>query len=258
LEVGVDGVYTLSSGSLTAGAIEVLGSMSIGGGTLAAAPLAISGGKVTVTPGAGPVTFSSLSISSGGVLDVSNNHIFVTYGSSDPISTIAGYIETGYNGGHWNGSGIISSVAQNPTLGLNYGLGWADGKDKIVAGLSTGEIEIKYTLLGDANLDGVVNGSDFSILAANFGQGVTNWDQGNFLFTPAVNGSDFSALATNFGQGDSGAAASVSAADIAALDSFAVANGLPLPVIRAVPEPGAISLIAVGTGLLVRRRGARD
>lgn len=232
--------------------------MTISGGTLTPSQLAISGGNVTFSREVAPATFFALSIQSGGKLDLTDNHIFVTYSSSDPISTIIGYIRSGYNNGEWNGSGIISSTARSPANGLDYGLGWADGKDKIVAGLLSGQIEIKYTLLGDANLDGVVNGSDFSILAANFGQGVTNWDQGNFLFTPAVNGSDFSALATNFGQGDSGAAASVSAADIAALDSFAVANGLPLPVIRAVPEPGAISLIAVGTGLLVRRRGARD
>ena len=30
----------------------------------------------------------------------------------DPISTIAGYIASGYNGGNWNGPGIISSAAQ--------------------------------------------------------------------------------------------------------------------------------------------------
>ncbi len=52
---------------------------------------------------------------------------------------------------------------------------WADCADGThnVAGLSRGEIELKYTLLGDANLDGTVNGSDFSALSANFGQGVT-------------------------------------------------------------------------------------
>jgi hypothetical protein len=115
---------------------------------------------------------------------------------------------------------------------------------------------VKYTLLGDANLDGVVNGSDFSILAANFGKGFTNWDQGNFFFTPSVNGSDFSALAENFGQGDSGAAIAVSQADIDAFDSFAIANGLPLPTSAAVPEP--MPLLTAGltalAALIHRRR----
>ncbi len=195
----------------------------------------------------------------GGQFDLSNNHMFIDYGSaSDPIATIVGFIKSGFNGGNWNGPGIISSTAQIPTNGFRYGIGWADGNDgtHAVAGLSSGQIELKYTLLGDANLDGIVNGSDFSILAANFGKGVTNWDQGNFLYTSSVNGSDFAALAANFGQGDSGADTAVSQADIAALDAFAIANGLPLPAIGAVPEPAAGSslLLLSVVGTLHRRR----
>jgi hypothetical protein len=204
------------------------------------------------------VNLSSLTIKSNAYLDITNNHIIIDYTSSDPIATIYGYLKSGFNSGGWNGTtGIISSTAQTLTNGLRYGIGWADGADKVVPGLLSGEIELKYTLLGDANLDGTVNGSDFSILAANFGLGVTNWDQGNFLYGSSVNGSDFSALAANFGQGDSGAAVAVSPADIAALDAFAVANGLPLPAISSVPEPafGAIVLINICLALPRRRRG---
>jgi hypothetical protein len=146
---------------------------------------------------------------------------------------------------------MATSTAQTPINGFRYGVGWADGKDKIVGTLSSSQIEVKYTLLGDANLDGVVNGADFSILAANFGQGVTNWDQGNFLFTPAVNGSDFSALAANFGQGDYVPTVTVSPGDIAALDAFAAANGL----LADVPEPSAACLASLFlAGALIRRR----
>ncbi len=189
-----------------------------------------------------------------GTLNVKNNEVLINYaGGSDPIAAVAGYLNSGFNNGHWNGPGIISTNAQTLTNGLRYGLGWADSADHIVAGLSSGEIEIKYTLLGDANLDGTVNGSDFSILAANFGLGHTNWDQGNFLYTSSVNGSDFSALASNFGQGASGAG--VTPADIAALDAFAAANGLTVPTVTAVPEPVSGGLLALGAlGLLGRRR----
>jgi hypothetical protein len=89
----------------------------------------------------------------------------------------------------------------------------------------------------------------------NFGHGVTNWDQGNFLYGSSVNGSDFSALAANFGQGDSGADVQVTQADIAALDSFAIANNLPLPAIAAVPEPATGGLfVLAGFGCLTRQR----
>jgi hypothetical protein len=185
----------VNSGTLNFAAASTisLGALNISSGALAAVPVDSS----TQTR----LLLSSLSIASG-KLDLNDNEMFITYASgSDPISTIYGYIKSGFNNGNWNGPGIISTAAQTPTNGLKYALGFADGKDRVVAGLASGQIEIKYTLLGDANLDGTVNGSDFSILAGNFGLGFTNWDQGNFLFTSSVNGSDFSALSANFGQG---------------------------------------------------------
>ncbi len=131
-------------------------------------------GMVSITGGASANTVNSLTISGDGLLNINNGHLFIDYGSgADPVSSIAAYIKSGYNDGGWNGPGIISSNAQTLTNGLRYGIGWADSADQInghqiLSGL-TNEIEIKYTLLGDANLDGTVNGSDFSILAANFG-----------------------------------------------------------------------------------------
>jgi autotransporter-associated beta strand protein len=225
------------------------GSVSVSGGLLRLAP--------GVTGGSGPavsssVNLTSLSITGNGVLDVGNNHLIITYGASDPITTIAGYIKTGYNGGGWNGTGgIISSAALTNASGLLYGVGYADGKDNVVVGLSSGQIEVAYTLLGDANLDGLVNGSDFNILAANFNQSITGWDQGDFNYDGLVNASDFNVLAANFNQGVSGAA---SAGDVAALDAFAVANGLSLPT-SSVPEPASASLLLLsGLSMLAHRR----
>ncbi|MGD0137373.1 MAG: C10 family peptidase [Tepidisphaeraceae bacterium] len=155
----------------------------------------------------------ALQLVGSGSLDVNNYTMFINYGSNpDPISTIAAYIKSGYNGGGWNGPGIMSTAAQTRTNGLYYGLGYADGKDGVVSGLSSGQIEIKYTLLGDANLDGLVNGSDFNILAANFNQSITGWDQGDFNYDGLVNAADFNDLAANFNQGASGASVASSAA----------------------------------------------
>ena len=235
------GNFTQNGGTATLGQITGIGNLTINGGQTA---LASNGGVSQV---------GSLTISGSGTLDIANNSLFITYGSgSDPITTIAGYIATGYNGGAWNGPGIISSVALTPTNGLYYGVGYADGKDDVVAGLTSGQIEVKYTLLGDANLDGLVNGVDFNILAANFNQSITGWDQGDFNYDGLVNATDFNELAANFNQGVSGA--DVSAGDVAALDTFAVANGLSLPT-SSVPEPatGSVTLLT-GLGLISRRR----
>jgi len=254
--LGTNGVAVTNNGlfvvaaNQTIGGISGAGALTIGNGTTA--------NTLKLAPNSPASSVGSLLIVGTSALDIGNNQLFINYGSgSDPMSAIYAYLKLGFNGGQWNGPGIISSSAQTPTNGLQYSIGWADGNDgtHAVGGLSSGQIELKYTLLGDANLDGVVNGSDFSILAANFGQGFTNWDQGNFLYTSAVNGSDFSALAANFGQGDSGASVSMSPADVAGLDAFAAANGLPMPTVVAVPQPASMSLLALGgVGMLARRR----
>src|ERR1700677_2610961 len=110
----------------------------------------------------------------------------------------------------------MSSTAQ--TNSGSYGIGYADSADLgNPANLASGTIEIMYTLLGDANLDGKVNGIDFNLLATNFNQAVTDgWDKGDFNYDGKVNGIDFNLLAENFNQFASQSA--VSSADLAAVD----------------------------------------
>jgi len=206
-----------------------------------------STGQIQLTGGSPTNTINFLAIDSGGVLDLTNTQLFIHYGAMpDPISTIASYLATGYNGGHWNGAGINSTAAAANT---GYGLGYADSADPgNPANLSSGTIEIMYTLLGDANLDGAVNGTDFAILASNFNKadqaGHSGWDEGDFNYDGSVNGSDFAELAANFNKG-------ASQSDVAVLDSFASANGL----LADVPEPAsAAMMLACGLGIIRRRR----
>lgn len=135
----------------------------------------------------------------GGTLNIGYCSVYIDYGSSsDPISNIGSYIKSGYNGGNWNGIGIISSAA---SANRGYSVGYADAADpRNPASLPAREIEIRYTLLGDANLDGIVNGTDLSIVAAHFGQGVSPWDEGDFNYSGVINGSNLSAVAANFGR----------------------------------------------------------
>jgi hypothetical protein len=218
--------------------------------------LSISGtGTVQLAANTGLAQVTSLSISPAAVLDITNNHLIIDYGSgSDPISSIRGYLFSGYNGGTWTGPGIDSSVAALPADN-SYGIGYADGADGVVAGLSSGQIEVAYTLYGDANLDGVVSGDDFTILVANLGHQVSGWDQGDFLYTGSVTGDDFTALVANLGKADNGADVVLSARDYAAIDAFAAANGL----MADVPEPATGSLLLIsGASFLMGRRQRRS
>jgi autotransporter-associated beta strand protein len=230
------------NGNSVAGNISGTGTLGIGTGSAASLQLAV---------GSGASSQDALSIVAGSTLDITNNQLFINYGSGpDPISSIAALIANGYAGDTWKGTGIMSSMAA-----LNagsYGIGYADSADPgNPADLASGTIEIMYTLLGDANLDGKVNGIDFNLMAANFNQTVTNgWDEGDFNYDGKVNGNDFVILADNFNQFASQSA--VSAADWTALDSFAAANGISL---ANVPEPASAGItVAVGIAILRRRR----
>jgi autotransporter-associated beta strand protein len=231
------GGTTVSAGTLIAGV----------SGALPNGAVAINGtGMLQLGINTGLSQMTSLSIADSGVLDVTNNHFILTYGSSDPIATIAAYIKSGYHGGGWNGPGIISSLGN-----AHYGVGYADGADNVVAGLVSGQIEVAYALYGDANLDGVVSGTDFTILVSNLGKQVTGWDKGDFNYDGVVSGSDFTALVGNLGKSASGADVVLPAADYVAIDAFAAANGL----MADVPEPTTLGLLCLAAaGVLARRR----
>ena len=230
------------------------GTLSISGsGVVQLASGVTQGSQSSNVPVSAPtsnVVLTSLSIGNSATLDITNNHIIVDYSGTDPISSIAALITSGFNNGAWTGTGITSTTAQSNAG--SYGIGYADAADSgNPAGLSAGQIEIMYTLLGDANLDGKVNGADFTLMAANFNDSVAHgWDKGDFNYDGAVNGTDFVLMSNDFNRYATQSA--VDEQDLAALDSFAASNGISLV---SVPEPvsGAIFTLAA-IGALSRRR----
>jgi hypothetical protein len=238
-------VAIVNNGSLT---INVNGSIA---GITGAGQLTVGNGTskntLQLAANSGGNSVASLTIAAGSTLDLTNNHLIINYaGGPDPIATIRGYLKTGYNNGNWTGPGIDSSAIP---AGGHYALGYADGADNVVKGLSSGQIEIKYTLYGDANLDGLVSGDDFTILAANIGKIVSGWDKGDFNYDGVVSGDDFTLLVSNLGRQANGASIVLPAIDYAAIDAFAEANGL----MADVPEPGMIGVCTIATGLLMQR-----
>ncbi len=186
------------------------------------ASLSLNGGTLTLAPGDGVFSISSLTINPGASLDLGNNSLIIDYGNAaDPIATIRGYITSGDDGGHWNGTGIDSSAAAGTS---NYGVGYADGVDGVVSGLISGQIEVAYALYGDANLDGLVSGDDFTILSTNLGKQETAWDKGDFNYDGLVTGDDFSLLVENLGKSSNAAAVVLPTSGLTPLDTVVVSS----------------------------------
>ncbi len=246
------GTVTLSTSNNYFGATDVnAGKLIIGAvNGIADSPVSISSGAILqLAANTGEEDITGLTIT-GGKFDLTNNHLFISYSGTDPISTIAGYLASGYAGGTWTGPGIDSSTAALPANSL-FALGYADGADGIVTGLSSGQIEVKYTRYGDANLDGVVSGDDFAILVGHLGKLVSGWDEGDFNYDGVVSGDDFALLVGNLGRAANGADITIPASDLAAIDAFAAANGL----MADVPEPTTMGLLGLAAaGILARRR----
>jgi len=87
---------------------------------------------------------------------------------------------------------------------------------------------------GDANLDGVVNGQDFTAWADHYGQ-AGGWLEGDFNADGFVDGGDFTLWADNYG-------------------STGLAAGGAGMAAASVPEPGVLAALAVGAAAILLRR----
>ena len=76
------------------------------------AALNLNGGNATLSSNGNRILVAGASaISGGGKLDLADNALIVDYGGASPLPTVQSYINSGRNGGAWNGSGINSSAA---------------------------------------------------------------------------------------------------------------------------------------------------
>ena len=186
--------------------------------------VAVIGHGPTGAAAAGTLTVNSLAIASGQTLDLTGTNLQVSYTSgSDPVAAIRNYLSNGYGGGAWNGNGTAGGVGRiisSTAAAAGRTLGYADSVDKIVAGVAPNTILIKYTIPGDANLDGSVNFSDLVILAQHYGANAT-WDQGDFSYGGKVNFADLVALAQHYNKSVSSSAVAASASLTPAIETAA-------------------------------------
>jgi hypothetical protein len=181
------------------------------------------------------------SLSNLGTINLLNNKMLINYGSGpDPIASIEQWIKNGAD--NLPGPAIISSdiAADDALSGFSYGIGYADSADPgDPANLPSGTIEVMFTLLGDANLDGTVNSEDFTPFSHNLGLSGAVWDQGDFNYDGTVNAEDFTSFSHNLNQ------SAVLAGGMEEANGISLAN---------VPEPASLGLLACAAISMLARR----
>jgi T5SS/PEP-CTERM-associated repeat protein len=241
---------TLDANSATnLGASQHLAALHVGEGV-----------TVSMTTGAAKnVVAGSIAIAGSGAtagkLDVADQAVIVDYPAAgpDPQTAIRQHIISGRGatglGATWAGTGITSSAAAADvaTSPESRSVGYANNAELPLGAYSTfrGEsvdgssVLIRYTRTGDANLDGVVNDEDVTIINASYAPGVPQpfWALGDFDYNGFVDDDDVTLLSAFYNP---------SAPPLAALADLA-----------AVPEPSTLGLAALGlVALLAHRRGA--
>jgi ELWxxDGT repeat protein len=160
------------------------------------ASLQINGGSASISAGGAKVlVLNDLSIT-GGSLDLNDNDLILRDGV---VGTWNGSTYDGISGLIRSGS-IISSAIQSHSTALGVAgagsiLGIAGSQGGTFDGetVSPGDVLVKFTYVGDANLDGKVNIDDYGRIDSNVGQSgvVFGWYNGDFNFDGKINIDDY-------------------------------------------------------------------
>jgi hypothetical protein len=174
--------------------------------------LNVSGTATTSAGGALVLVTKGLTIPAGGQLDLKDNDLVVDWTGTSVIGSwngsaytgVTGMIAAGRNGGPaggnpWNGSGIISSLAQGSdytTLGIR-----APVAASVFSGQSVdaSSVLVKFTYGGDASFDGKLNIDDYTKIDSGIAAGTRGWLNGDFNYDGKVNIDDYVIIDNNVG-----------------------------------------------------------
>ncbi len=256
----------ISTVSLNAVTISTGGTLALGSAAATSAPQVNANRTVLV------VQQPSLSIPSDGSakLDLGANDLIVSNAQESGYVSIAAAVGTGRgSNGAWTGGGITSSTAAAAANVHTKALGVVvnDTNNNINGTLTgtpifntfdgvnvnDGDVLVKYTYDGDADLSGTVNAADYIQIDNGFTNHLNGWYNGDFNYDGVVNGDDYTLIDNAFNTQGSASLAGVSAGPLTMVasntDQIAGATS------SAVPEPTTLGMLGVGAvGLLMRRR----
>jgi fibronectin-binding autotransporter adhesin len=250
------GTMTLTGANTYTGATTATGGKIVLGASLTtSSSLSANGGNIEVAAGPGTagdkiVKTGAISASGGNTVDLKNNKLILTGTSAASVRSLIT-------------SGALSTTS---TLsGKQVNLGYAQGDDAAISSLGgtfggesflAADTIVKFTYLGDADIDGDVDGVDVAKWASNFtGSNASTsklWTQGDWDYDGDVDGVDVAKWASNFTGSNAGVL------DLPGAQPGAVKT-LESIGFTVVPEPASLGLIGlVGLAMGRRRRSRRS
>ena len=219
----VGSTLTLTGGTATllsdAGAVISGLNVSVSGGGkvvfnttehLGQLTLADTSSATLVAGGAKVLKVTGLNLSPTATLDLNDHAMIYDFTPAGVLPTsVAALIRTARGDGAWTGPGVTSTAAK-ARAGRDTTLGTLSSADYLsIYGPSAkfeGEsidataVLVRYTLGGDADLDGGVSINDFNRLSTAFGALNRTWIDGDFDYDGGVSINDFNLLSSNFGK----------------------------------------------------------
>jgi hypothetical protein len=174
------------------------------------ATLTLTGGP-TVASRLTALTLAGATDAWNGKLDIGTSGLILEYSGSSPLPTVANQIKSAQTAG-WTGNGIGSSAsAANPDSAVivteaSTLLKLSPGQTGTFMGqpIDSTALLIRYTLRGDADLDGTVGFQDLVCLAQNYGTAPGSapdaWMRGDFDGDGLINFNDLTLLAHSYGE----------------------------------------------------------
>src|SRR5665213_815856 len=191
-----DGTTGVFNSPQTLGGLQLAGNAkltaSTGGG-------GANGNYIVVGP-------AGLSMSTASTIDLTDNDMILQGAGSAGVLQVQSLVSHAYNGGNWKGSGLGSS---NAALSVGAAMQTAEGfalNGNLTTpfgtfdGVSVTSADVidRYTVAADANLDGVVNLTDYRILRNNLNKTGMTWATGDFNYNSTTDTADYSILQANY------------------------------------------------------------